>query len=204
VSLAIHWATGGCEAQTARQQAVRIQPRNRYRCEADVFRVAEGSIWQQPLVARSGRLAGVPSPRHAPQGWPRNRRELPISSSVGELRGPQGSTGGVADESGAVVETHSTDEDGTSCILPSPHISQRSGRRSRREKPFRGTACHETCCEIARHRQAPPEMMLQNFREPQLASRDPLLHETMILLRDVVEVGCSSTPAPLTKCTARH
>src|SRR5215469_18875222 len=32
-----------------------------------------------------------------------------------------------------------------------------------------------------------------------LASHDRLLHETMILLKDVVEVGCPSTPAPLTK-----
>jgi hypothetical protein len=52
-----------------------------HRGEADVFSWAEGSIWQRPLFARSGRLAGVPSPGHAPQGWPRNRRELPISSS---------------------------------------------------------------------------------------------------------------------------
>ena len=32
-----------------------------------------------------------------------------------------------------------------------------------------------------------------------LASHDPLLDETMILRKDVVEVGCPSTPAPLTK-----
>jgi hypothetical protein len=59
---------------------VRISPEIVHRCEADVFSPAEGSIRQRPLFARSGRLAGVPSPGHAPQGWPRNRRELPISS----------------------------------------------------------------------------------------------------------------------------
>ena len=35
-----------------------------------------------------------------------------------------------------------------------------------------------------------------------LASHDPLLDETMILLKDVVEVGCPSTPAPQTKFTS--
>jgi hypothetical protein len=32
-----------------------------------------------------------------------------------------------------------------------------------------------------------------------LASHDPLLHETMILLKDVVEIRRPSAPAPLTK-----
>ena len=32
-----------------------------------------------------------------------------------------------------------------------------------------------------------------------LASQDALLHETMILLEDVVELGCPSAPAPRTK-----
>jgi hypothetical protein len=69
---------------------VRVQPRNVCSGEADVFSLAEGSIWQRPLFARSGRLAGVASPGHAPQGWPRNRRELPVSSSVGEVRDSKG------------------------------------------------------------------------------------------------------------------
>jgi hypothetical protein len=47
-SVAIHRATGGCEAYTARKQAVRIQLRNRpYRCDADavslVRKAASGS-----------------------------------------------------------------------------------------------------------------------------------------------------------------
>src|SRR2546429_8876370 len=61
-----------------------------------------------------------PSPGHAPQGWPRNRRELPISSHTrrtasgngsGGTRN-QGSTGGSMDGSGAVLQPYSTDEGG--------------------------------------------------------------------------------------------
>lgn len=113
VSLAIHRATGGCRSVGNKEAGREDQPRNLYRREADVFALAEGSIWQRPLFARSGRLAGVSSPGHAPQGWPRNRRELCISphtrrtASGNGSRGTcnQGSTGGSTDGCGSSLTT---------------------------------------------------------------------------------------------------
>ena len=71
-------------------------------------------------IARSRRLAGVFSPGHAPQGWPRNRRELAISSHTRRTasgkgsRGTcnQGSTGGSTEGCGSSLTTHSTGEGG--------------------------------------------------------------------------------------------
>src|SRR5215472_9085867 len=60
--------------------AVRIQPRNRSSLRGRRVQVRGRQYPAATAIARSGRLAGVPSPRHAPQGWPRNRRELPILS----------------------------------------------------------------------------------------------------------------------------
>ena len=93
VSLAIYRATGGCRSVGNKEAGREDQPRNFYRREADVFALAEGSIWQRPLFARSGRLAGVSSPGHAPQGWPRNRRELTISSHTRRTASGNGSGG---------------------------------------------------------------------------------------------------------------
>src|SRR5262249_5691760 len=81
--------------------------------EAELLVAGEGSIRQRPVVARSGRPAGVLSPGHAPQGCPKNRRELPISSHTrrtasGNGSGGtcnQGSTGGSMDGSGSSLTT---------------------------------------------------------------------------------------------------
>jgi hypothetical protein len=77
-SVAIHWVTSGCEAYTARKQAVRIQLRNlNYRCDADAFSPAEGSIWQRPLVRGRAGVAGVPSPGHVSTGIVQEPKRAP-------------------------------------------------------------------------------------------------------------------------------
>jgi hypothetical protein len=63
-SVAIHWATGGCEAYTARKQAMRISTEIVSRTDADVFRMAEGNIRQQPLRRGCAEIGGVSSPWH--------------------------------------------------------------------------------------------------------------------------------------------
>ena len=45
--------------------------------DADVLNLAEGSIRQRPLSRGRAGIGGVPSPGHAPQGWPRNRKRAP-------------------------------------------------------------------------------------------------------------------------------
>jgi len=67
-SVAIHRATGGCEACTARKQAVRISSEIFHRCDADAFSPAEGSIRQRPLLRGRAGVAGVPSPGHVSKG----------------------------------------------------------------------------------------------------------------------------------------
>ena len=110
---------------------MRVSPEIVHRCEADVVQPAEGSIWPRPLFARSGRLAGVPSPGHAPQGWsqePKRAPDLLLSRGGTPL---QGLTGGVADGSGAVVETHSTGEGG----------EPQGSRKGRPRDPLKGRGC---------------------------------------------------------------
>jgi len=59
---------------------VRVSTEILYRSDANVFSLADGSIRQRPLLRGRAGIGGVPSPGQAPQGWPRNLRELPISS----------------------------------------------------------------------------------------------------------------------------
>ena len=59
---------------------MRVSTEILYRSDANVFSLADGSIRQRPLLRGRAGIGGVPSPGQAPQGWPRNRRELPISS----------------------------------------------------------------------------------------------------------------------------
>ena len=71
VSLAIHRVTGGCEAYTARKQAVKIQLRNRlsWRCRRHSLQ-AEGSIRDdRNREGRTG-IAGVASSGHASKEIP--------------------------------------------------------------------------------------------------------------------------------------
>jgi hypothetical protein len=69
---------------------VRVQPRNCYRCEADVVQPVEGSIWPRPLFARSGRLAGVPSPGHVSKGIVQEPKRAPDFLLIGEVRDSKG------------------------------------------------------------------------------------------------------------------
>ena len=79
-SVVIHRVTGGCEAYTARKQAVKIQLRG---CEADAVDEAEGSIGTTDK-ARSHRLAGVPSSGHASKGISQKpRRALHLLLTMG-------------------------------------------------------------------------------------------------------------------------
>ena len=55
-------------------------PKSFLSSDADVFRAAEGSIRQRPLMRGRAGIGGVPSPGHVPQRLAGNSRELPISS----------------------------------------------------------------------------------------------------------------------------
>ena len=88
---------------------MRIQPRNHVLSRGQRVCASGRQYLAATVNARSRRLAGVSSPGHAPQGWPRNRRELPISSHTRRTtsgngsrgRCNQGSTGGSTDERSA-------------------------------------------------------------------------------------------------------
>jgi hypothetical protein len=76
-----------------------------------------------------------------PKGLSRNRRELPISSPKRRGTRLQGSTGGVADGSGAVVETHNTDEGG----------EPQGSRKGRPRDPLEGRGCPSGCIGRGKH-----------------------------------------------------
>ena len=85
-SVAIRRVTGGCEAYTARKQAVRIQLRNRLSLRiADAVSLAEGSI--RTADRRGGlEVAGVPSPGHAFTETPcEPRRSRHLSRDMGPV-----------------------------------------------------------------------------------------------------------------------
>jgi hypothetical protein len=131
--------TGGCEAYTASEQAVRNQPRNWPYCDADAVPVAEGSIRHSVRRAVSG-VAGVASPGHAYQGTSGEPRRAPYLSrrmgvvtpnpngtrSLGSEGPPQGKRSrpsrgetcrqgrpeAAATGRRAVLRVHSTDEGG--------------------------------------------------------------------------------------------
>ena len=99
---------------------MRIQPRNHVSLRGRRVCASGRQYLAATVNARSRRLAGVSSPRHAPQGWPRNRRELPISShtrrtasSKGrEVRATKGRPEEARTDAGAVLQPYSTDEGG--------------------------------------------------------------------------------------------
>ena len=73
-SVAIRRVTGGCEAYTARKQAVRIQLRNRF-----IIAMPTPLAWRkaasgQPSMRGWSGVAGVPSPGHASTGISREPR----------------------------------------------------------------------------------------------------------------------------------
>jgi hypothetical protein len=52
-------------------------PKSLYRCDADAFSLAEGSIWQRPLWRGRAGVAGVPSPGHASKEIGREPKRAP-------------------------------------------------------------------------------------------------------------------------------
>ena len=77
------------------------------------------------------RVAGVPSSGHASHGFPRNPRELPISSCVWEVPPAKGDQRRAWMDGGAVVEPHSTDEGG----------EPQGSRGERPRYPLEGRGC---------------------------------------------------------------
>ena len=78
--VAIHRVTGGCEAYTARKQAVRASTEILSCSDADVFPEAEGSIRQQPLCEVVLESAVSLAQGMFPKRLAGNPRELPILS----------------------------------------------------------------------------------------------------------------------------
>ena len=120
---------------------MRVSPEIVHRCEADVVQPAEGSIWQRPLLRGRAGVAGVPSPRHVSIGIvqePKRAPDLLLSRGGTPL---QGSTGGEADGSGAVVETHSTGEGG----------EPQGSRKGRPRDPLEGRGCPSGCIGRRNH-----------------------------------------------------
>ena len=87
-SVAIHRVTGGCEAYTVSQQAVRIQPRNWPDGDADVLLLKEGSIqynvMQVVLESPGSLVQGMLT-----KGFPVNPGELSTSPSNGKCVRPK-------------------------------------------------------------------------------------------------------------------
>src|SRR5580700_5786877 len=111
-----------------------------YRCEADVFAPAEGSIWRRPLLRgradSPGSLAQGMLHRDGP-GTEESSR-FPLQRGGTRL---QGSTGGVTDGSGAVVETNSTYEGG----------EPQGSRKGRPRDPLEGRGCPSGCSGRGKH-----------------------------------------------------
>ena len=93
-SVAIHRATGGCEAYTARKQAVKIQLRNLILVAMPTPLALRKAVSGPTAMRGRAGVAGVPSSGHASHGFPRNPRELPISSPSGRYRPPRETGGG--------------------------------------------------------------------------------------------------------------
>jgi hypothetical protein len=76
-SVAIHWVTGGCEAYTARKQAVKIQLRNRtsLRCRRSSSGGRQNS--ERPRLRGRAGVAGVSSSGHASTGIFQGPRRAP-------------------------------------------------------------------------------------------------------------------------------
>jgi hypothetical protein len=76
-SVATHRATGGCEAYTARKQAVRIQLRNRFAVSRPTPLAWRKAVPGCPIMRGHHRIDGVPSPGHASKGAPQEPRRAP-------------------------------------------------------------------------------------------------------------------------------
>ena len=120
MSVAIHRATGGCEAYTTRKQAVRISTEIFSRPDADVFSLAEGSIRHDRYceVARGSAVSLAQGMFH--RDWPGTQESSPSpprpqrnASGCGlEVRATKGRPEEARKDAGAVLQPHSTDEGG--------------------------------------------------------------------------------------------
>ena len=139
-SVAIRWVTGGCEAYTARTQAMRIQLRNLYIVAMPTpLALRKAASWRT-ANARSVAVAGVPSPWHVFPETSREPRRVPClfahwgvvypednrtrsemaaggrrqkrKSSAAKVTCRQGKPEAAATGRRAVLRTHSTDEGG--------------------------------------------------------------------------------------------
>ena len=128
-SVAIRRVTGGCEAYTARKQAVRIQLRNRF-----VIAMPTPLAWRKAapgrpsLRGRSG-VAGVPSPGHASKGISREPRRAPCFSASWAPGGAQPKTPGLRGERVA-LERSERPSSGVSCDQGKPEARARAGEQS--------------------------------------------------------------------------
>jgi hypothetical protein len=139
-SVAIRRVTGGCEAYTARKQAVSVQLRNRFFIAMPTPLAWRKAASGQPLMQGWPGVAGVPSPGHASKGISREPRRAPclcrrmgigpaqpqldqVPGDEGSPRGKrtsprraetccQGRPEATATGRRAVLRTHSTDEGG--------------------------------------------------------------------------------------------
>ena len=128
-SVAIRRVTGGCEAYTARKQAVRIQLRNLFfRGDADAVSLAEGRIRTTDKRGCSG-VAGVPSPGHAFKGIPREPRRAPyLSRIMGPVTPNQKEPGSMGHE-GLPQGKRTSSQRGETCRRGRPEVAAR-GRRA--------------------------------------------------------------------------
>ena len=112
-SVAIHRATGGCEAYTVRKRAARNQLRKRpIVAEADAVNPAEGST-RATVSARSSGAAGVHSPGHVSIGAPQEpRRARHLLRCRRRGTGRQGRPERSGTGGRAVLRPHSTGEGG--------------------------------------------------------------------------------------------
>ena len=138
--VAIRRVTGGCEAYTARKQAVSVQLRNRFFIAMPTPLAWRKAASGRPLSRGWPGIAGVPSPGHASKGISREPRRAPclcrllgvgpaqpkpdqVPGDEGPPRGKrtnprraetccQGRPEATATGRRAVLRTHSTDEGG--------------------------------------------------------------------------------------------
>lgn len=128
-SVAIRRVTGGCEAYTARKQAVRIQLRNLFfRGDADAVSLAEGRIRTTDKRGCSG-VAGVPSPGHAFKGIPREPRRAPYLSRIMGPVTPNQKEPGPMGHEGLPQGKRTSSQRGETCRRGRPEVAAR-GRRA--------------------------------------------------------------------------
>ncbi len=111
-SVAIHQVTGGCEAYTARKQAVKIQLRKLSIVAMPTLLVWRKAASGRPIQRGRTGIAGVPSSGHASKGISQEPRRAPrLLLNMGGTVG-QGKPEANGKDGRAVLRTHSTCEGG--------------------------------------------------------------------------------------------